>query len=265
MVGLSNGDTNQNWNDIDFALYTYGGTLMVYEKGTLRGNFGSYSTGDKLRVSVEANVVKYWRNSTLLYSSLAIPSYPLLVDTSLYSQGAIVSNTVLSGNWAGGSPAPSGEQVSWTSVVGATASGGTLTKTAATAWGNAGAVSTKSITAGNNGYVEFTATETNTYRMVGLSNGNTNSNWNDIDFALYAHVGGQVLIYEKGVLRGAVSTYATGDRLRVSVTGGVVTYSKNGTVIYTSAQAPTFPLLVDSSLYTQGATITNATLSGNWQ
>ena len=52
-----------------------------------------------------------------------------------------------------------------------------------TNWGNAGAVSEQQITAGD-GYVEFTASETSTSRMLGLPNGNSNASYTDIDFAL---------------------------------------------------------------------------------
>ena len=76
--------------------------------------------------------------------------------------------------------------VVWTSAVGVTVTGNSLTKTAATGWGNAGAVSTQQIASGD-GYVEFTASETTTYRMLGLSNGNTNASYEDIDFALYEY------------------------------------------------------------------------------
>ena len=73
-------------------------------------------------------------------------------------------------------------------MVGVTVAGNSLTKTAATAWGNAGAVSTSQIASGD-GYVEFTASETSTYRMLGLSNGNANASYDDIDFALYQYAG----------------------------------------------------------------------------
>ena len=39
-------------------------------------------------------------------------------------------------------------------------------------------------------------------------------------------------------------------------------YSKNGTVFYTSTKTPTYPLLVDAALYTQGATLNSAVISG---
>ena len=157
-------------------------------------------------------------------------------------------------------PPPTGAQaVVWTSVVGATASGNSLTKTAATGWGNAGANSTQQVASGD-GYVEFTASEATTYRMLGLSNGNTNSNWDDIDYALYEYAG-QLQVYEAGTSRGTFGTYAPGDVLRVAVVGGLVKYSKNGTVLYTSPKAPVYPLLVDTALYSTSATLNNAMIS----
>ncbi|HKO60049.1 MAG TPA: hypothetical protein VJV03_02725, partial [Pyrinomonadaceae bacterium] len=59
-----------------------------------------------------------------------------------------------------------------------------FTKTAAAGWGNAGASSTQSIASGD-GYVETTISESNKYRMIGLSNGDSHQNYNDIDFAFY--------------------------------------------------------------------------------
>jgi hypothetical protein len=148
--------------------------------------------------------------------------------------------------------------VVWASLVGVTATGNSLTKTAATGWGNAGAISSQQIASGD-GYVEVTASETSTYRMIGLSNGNTNASYEDIDFAIYLSQTA-LKVFEAGVSKGTFGSYATGDRLRVAVVGGVVQYSKNGTVFYTSTKAPAYPLLVDAALYTQGATLSSAVI-----
>ena len=71
-------------------------------------------------------------------------------------------------------PRKTPEAVIWTSLVGVGVSGAdsnTLTRTAvATGDFDAGAASTQTITHGD-GYVEFTATETNKGRMCGLSTG----------------------------------------------------------------------------------------------
>src|SRR5215213_5365777 len=173
----------------------------------------------------------------------------------LYSPNALLFNPQSGGT----------QNVIWTNVIGATVSGNSLTKTAANNWGNAGAVSAQAIASGD-GYVEFTASETSTWRMGGLSRGDSDQNYTDIDFAIYptgTGSGNVIQVYESGVYRGDFGTYATGDRLRVAVESGVVKYSKNGTVIYTSTVAPSFPLLADTSLYSNGSTLTNVIISGN--
>jgi hypothetical protein len=68
-------------------------------------------------------------------------------------------------------------------------------------------------------------------------------------------------VWEAGNVIGWVGTYATGDLLRVAVEGGVVKYRKNGALLYTSSVAPTYPLLVDSSFYSNGSTLTNVVIS----
>jgi RHS repeat-associated protein len=146
----------------------------------------------------------------------------------------------------------------------APASGNSLTKTAGAAWGNAGASSTQTITSGD-GYVEFTASKTSTYRMIGLSQGDADQNYTDIDFAMYptgtGGSGSHIYVYESGVYKGDFGVYATGDVLRVAVEGGVVKYKKNGALLYTSTVTPSYPLLVDTALHTNGATLANVVIS----
>ena len=105
--------------------------------------------------------MKYSKNGAVFYTSTKTPTYPLLVDAALYTQGATLSNAVVSGASAPPPPPPPSGAVPvvWTSAVGVTVTGNSLTKTTATGWGNAGAVSTQQIASGD-GYVEFTASET---------------------------------------------------------------------------------------------------------
>lgn len=153
------------------------------------------------------------------------------------------------------------QNVNWTNTGGVTVSANSLTKTAATNWGNGGASSSQAIVSGN-GYVEFTASETTTSRMIGLSNGDANQGYQDIDFAAYldSH---NLCVYEAGTARGCFSTYVPGDIIRVAVESGVAKYKKNGTVVYTSAMTPTYPLLADTALWSNGATLNNVVISGN--
>jgi hypothetical protein len=117
MFGLSNGDSNQGWDDIDFAFELKGdGTLQVYEYGVPR-QIGivitppTYASGDVLKVAVEydaiakKNVVKWYRNNDMLYTSSS-PSinYPLLLDTSIYSPGSWIHDAYLCSAGSGSNP-----------------------------------------------------------------------------------------------------------------------------------------------------------------
>jgi hypothetical protein len=139
MCGLSQGDSDQNYTEIDFAMYPTGtgsgSHLYVYESGVYHGDFGAYATGDLLRVAVEGGVVKYKKNGRVIYTSTVAPSYPLLVDSSLYTNGSTLTNVVVSGNLS------NTQSVSWMNAVGVSAAGNNLTKTAAAGSGNAGAAS----------------------------------------------------------------------------------------------------------------------------
>jgi alpha-tubulin suppressor-like RCC1 family protein len=345
MLGLSHGQTNQAYADIDYALYMAGNRLYVYESGVQRGSFGTFVAGDRLRVAVEGASIRYRRNGTLLYASAVAPTFPLLVDTSLYSLGATLQDAVLTGDLqtvaaappsfsvptghhlaaqsvvitasdpaaeihvttSGADPTQSdpvvasgesvlvdldltlkarawvpglipssvtsasytfgpttAEQVVWTAAVNTTAVGSNLRKStgASNTW-DAGAVSTKAIVSVD-GYVEVLASETNTNRMFGLSHGDTNQAYADIDYALYM-AGNRLYVYEAGVQRGAFGTFAAGDLLRVAIEGGILKYRRNGQLLCTSGVAPSFPLLVDTSLYSIGATLQDVVISGKLQ
>jgi RHS repeat-associated protein len=258
MCGLSKGDTNQSHEEIDFALYPWtDGNLYIWENGASAAAVGPYAAGDTLRVAVEGGVVKYRKNGTLLYTSTVTPTYPLLVDTTMHPSGSQITNAVISNGSGGGST----QNASWTNAVGVSMSGNSLTKTDSDGW-NAGAVSTQTISSGD-GYVELTASETTTARMIGLGNGDSNQSYTDIEYAFKLGGGGNLDVWEAGNVIGWVGTYAAGDLLRVAVEGGVVKYRKNGTLLYTSTVAPTYPLLVDTSLYYNGSTLNNVVISGS--
>jgi|GEM_PF-920292 len=173
--------------------------------------------------------------------------------------------TEITGSWvpAGddGPGAYTGRQpVTWTNTVGVTVNGNSLTNTAG-GWNTSAASSTQAITSGD-GYVETTIAETSTYRMIGLSYGDSNQDYSDIDFAIYPAYGGGLYVYESGTYKAALGSYTTGDVLRVSVESGVVKYRKNGTLLYTSNVSPSYPLLVDTSLYSTGSTLNTVIISG---
>ena len=161
----------------------------------------------------------------------------------------------------GGSPT----SVSWTNVSSTIqATGNSLKKVSGTNNWDAGAVSTQTIS--GDGYVEFTAGNNTTWRMGGLGNGDSSTSYTDIEYAIYADGSGNLTIYESGNNRGTVGTYVGTDQLKVAVENGVVKYYRNSTLLYTSTVAPTFPLLVDTSLNTVNTNVfelTNVVISSS--
>jgi len=140
----------------------------------------------------------------------------------------------------------------WMNSVNVNVAGRSLLKASALVAWNAGTVSTRTI---SSGYMEFTASEASTYRIAGLSNGDSNQNYTDIDFAILLRSDSSVAIYEAGFLKGEVASYVAGDRFRVEVQAGVVQYRKNGALLYTSLVPAVTPLRVDTSINGANATL----------
>ena len=93
MIGLNASNVNVSYTDIDYAFYLInGGGLRIYENGTNKGTWGSYSSGDTLRISVVDNEVRYIQNGNIVYTSLVLPTLPLFVDMSLNTVGATLED-----------------------------------------------------------------------------------------------------------------------------------------------------------------------------
>lgn len=151
--------------------------------------------------------------------------------------------------------------ICWDDIVGLQANGNSLKKTNTTSWWNSGAASMGKLPSGKNGWIEMTVSETNTYRMFGLSQTNVNATWDSIEYNFYLMIGGNIKIYEKGVFKTNGGTYKIGDRIKVERSGNKILYKKNGTVIYSSTTNPNVSLIADVSMYTPNGTITNARAS----
>ena len=153
------------------------------------------------------------------------------------------------------------QSVVWTNVVNATVVGDVLEKTSGwDRFDDAGATSQQELSAGD-GYVEFAVGETSTFWLAGLSHGNQDTSYEDIDFAFRLNGGGWADVVENGVYRsGGDTSYAAGDVFRVAVVGGRVQYFRNGRFLVESAQSPRYPLILDVALGSLGATVHDATL-----
>jgi hypothetical protein len=140
-----------------------------------------------------------------------------------------------------------------------TATVGSLAKTAGCDGCNdAGAASQQQIT-GANGYAQFTAGATGPLRVAGLSQSFSVTNPNTIAFGIRLQ-GNIAEVREGGVYRKDV-TFVAGDVFRISVQAGVVSYSKNGTVFYTSSQASSSPLTFGVVIANVSGAISSAVLA----
>jgi hypothetical protein len=266
----------------DVSIFDIGGTvtnaiIANYNDGTF--NAVSTNAGASPTYQWKLNGVNVGTNSTTyVNASLAIndqvtcvltPNIPgcgLSTYTSNTATNKAVSTTssiefYIQGTASTSSCASAEEQVVWRPVdlLNVEATGNNLVKIQSNGW-NGGAASLNRVY--NNGYVQFTATETNTARMLGLSDNALNANFTSIQYAIYLTNIGSVQIYESGTNRGTVDTYFPGDVFRIAVEGSVVKYYRNGAILFISNVAPTFPLLVDVSINTNGGTFTNV-LVGN--
>jgi hypothetical protein len=155
------------------------------------------------------------------------------------------------------------EEVVWrkADLVNTSATGNDLVKIQSGGSWNGGAASMNLVD--NNGYFQFTATQINTARMAGLSNANANSNFTTIQYAIFLRSDGFVEVYESGIARGGFGAYAPGDVFKVSVDNGVVRYSRNGAIFYSSTIAPTLPMMADVSVNTVNGRIDDAVIANN--
>ena len=108
-----------------------------------------------------------------------------------------------------------------------------------------------------------TVAETNTQRMIGLSDSDTDVSFTSIDYALFLRIDRGLRVFENGTEKGTFGSYSSGDVLSVERTGSTITYLKNGSVFYTSTVASTGDLHVDTSLWSSGATLNDIVIKGD--
>ena len=273
MAGLGNGDVPEHYKDIAYAIYPYtDGNVWIFENGVCKqGPAGTgclqtklipWSVGETFRVAIESGVVKYYKNASLLYTSLVKPAYPLGVDASLYSTGATLSNVRIASKTGA-------TTVNFTSPDKVEVDGNALTKTGADGW-DGGAISAQSITSGD-AYIEFTTAENIKIKIAGLGIRDGAKHYRDIAYAIYPYTDGNVWIFENSVCKqGPAGTdclqtkripWSVGDTFRVAIESGVVKYYKNASLLYRSSVTPTYPLGLDASLYSTGATLSNVRIA----
>ena len=117
----------------------------------------------------------------------------------------------------------------WKDVVGVSVIGNRITRASGTGWGSSGIASAESMAANTDGWIEFSASEENRSRFIGLSQANLDEDYKSIDYAFYLMDSKQLYIYENGTPRGSVAGgYKSGDILRIQREGSKIKYYRNG-------------------------------------
>jgi hypothetical protein len=150
------------------------------------------------------------------------------------------------------------EAVTWTDLVYASVVNGVLQRTSGCDGCVGGARSVQTIGTGG-GYIEF-APSSGSQLFVGLGTQQTASTaYTDIAFGFGFWPDGGWDIRESGQYR-AEGRFAAGDRFKVSIESGAVRYYHNGALVLSSPTAPTYPLVLDTTLISAAAAVANATL-----
>lgn len=131
-----------------------------------------------------------------------------------------------------------GYKVAWTSLYNSTISGDTLKNTGS---GWAAALSTNTLAANTDGWIEYVVPATTYTQVVGfLDTSITMSSVNDIDYALYLAGTRRLYSYQSGTST-LLSFYNVGDILRLERVGNTINYKINGCLL-SSVTVPTLTL-----------------------
>ncbi|HEY0962801.1 MAG TPA: hypothetical protein VGE69_10655 [Pseudomonadales bacterium] len=284
-VGIGSGPLSTSLDGIEYGLYFNGaGSVEVRENGGVYVIDAGYQPGDRFRIALQGGVITYHKyegsNLAVNYSSRspAAVQYPAKVEAVLLGAGSSVRDAVVraGANALTSTPAPQqpgaapvlGNPVNltWTNVSNITVNGNTLTAT--TSGQNAGAQSNETLS--GDGFIEFTAVETDKMRAIGLDSQNDSDNtFQDIDFAIVlrqaASPGAAAIaeVRENGEYISDVP-YNAGDRFRIAVEGGVVRYYHTTNGVESPIQGrdtavATYPLHVDAALYDENSTLAEVT------
>jgi len=275
MIGLTKGNPDQTYTGIDYTLYLVSLTeARVYLNGVNSFTLPSYSPGDVFRIEILDSNVLFKQNGIVFYSinnTIGTNSYPLLVDTSMYTENSSLNDVVVSGFKEAKEPPTTGNPVQWINHVNVTSNGNTLQKTSGTnnTW-DGGAVSSQRLLEGN-GYVEATLIATNTTSMLALSKGSENESFAELNHAISPSNAGKLRVYENGtavVGDAGGPSYNIGDVIKIEISGSDVIYKQNGNAFFTQVgviDQSSYPLLVDTSLATSNVILQDVIVSDSFQ
>lgn len=266
-IGLTAGAASHNPSEIQFALRIQGGVAEVRESGAYRSDV-RIAAGDILGIYVVGGAIHYAKNGNVFHSSGTPVRYPLAIDTSLYDANSVIHDAMFIAASTASQPAPPSSSapapapgastvqfVRWTNAVNVSVADNNVRKTGGcSGCGDASATAEQTITH-DGGAVQFTVDDPNGLKLVGLSSGGSGSAA-EIEFGLRVQ-GGVAEVREAGSYK-TETRIGSGDVLTIAISGGTVSYLKNGEVFFSSAQPPVYPMAAGVLLFDMNSSVANA-------
>lgn len=131
--------------------------------------------------------------------------------------------------------------VVWGNVVGALVSGNTLTSVTP-GYGHSAATSVQSVAPGETGFVQWVVNNVaGSQYVAGFRHGPFNNSYTTIDFGIFVF-NSSFQVFESGAQVFGPLSLSNGDTVKVDLTGGLIRYYLNNTLVYTSLTLPVVPL-----------------------
>jgi len=221
-VGLINNAFTGSTAEFDYSWRLYNGLAVCHANGdNISGGF-PLADGDTFEVKINGTTVEYYRNGAMVFSiagqTLAYP-YRAAVVFSDTTSPRITSLQILT---------PPNGDVTWTSLVGANASGSNLTPTASNGRGE----SVQSLTSGNGGLKVTTPFGGDMgFAHFGLINNAFTGSTAEFDYSWRLYNGLAVCHANGDNVSGGFSA-ASGDTFEVRINGTTVEWYRNGAQVF---------------------------------
>jgi hypothetical protein len=145
------------------------------------------------------------------------------------------------------------------SLVNVAQSGATLTKVGGCSGCPDGtAISNQQVS--GSGVLQFSTDDNSSLRMIGLGSGGIGTTPGDVNFAIRLQAG-VAEVRESGAYK-TETRFAAGDSFTIAVNNGAVSYAKNGSVFYTSANRATTALRGHAIFFDPNGTVRNVGFGG---
>ena len=252
VIGLGIDETVAGWRDVDYAFRVSSGQLLIYEGSSFIANAGAVAAGDVLSLRVIGGNVEYVVNGIVVASRSFAGTPAFYVDAAFKEGNAAVLVTVTGEPDPVDPPPPVVPLTSWLAPSGGVSQvgDGVSFSGSPTAWS---ANSINSVPLDGLGYSDdfelswqIGSDPAGTTWIMGLGASESSNDWRDVDHGLRSS-GGVLTVYENGSWRGNFGALAPGDVLAIRVTGTLVQYSRNGSVILETLGTAAPSYYVDSS------------------